>query len=358
MQRRGLLELLNNEYMKKDKYSKHQRDYTLLGTSVVFNSFCGKEMTNYFSFKSSPLYILIENNVLYHFISENDAKKRASSWMGKYQERSLINHKKKHDVILNKYKKFLKEKPKNIPKVLNDLHDYFIKLLPLIMVAIEVPEYFGHKINKKTLDLCFKIRKQNEFVYKTGFEVQNKFLNILEKEKHLDNNTLSYLTLPEFGHFIKTGKLPKGIESRKNFILIKKTATSERVYKDKDSLVMLGLAEDIDLLRNEMKGNIAFKGVVQGRVKIITFIGDASKIKDGDILVTSMTDPRYLPAMKIAGAFVTDEGGITCHAAIVARELKKPCIIGTKIATKVLKDGDLVEVDAEKGIVKILEKAK
>ena len=62
-----------------------------------------------------------------------------------------------------------------------------------------------------------------------------------------------------------------------------------------------------------------------------------------------------MPAMEKAAAFVTDEGGITCHAAIVAREMKKPCIIGTKIATKVLKDGDLVEVDAEKGIVRILK---
>jgi pyruvate,water dikinase len=68
-----------------------------------------------------------------------------------------------------------------------------------------------------------------------------------------------------------------------------------------------------------------------------------------------MTRPEYISAMKKAAAIVTDEGGITCHAAIVSRELKKPCIIGTKIATKVLKDGDLVEVDADKGIVKILE---
>tara|TARA_Y100000310_G_scaffold338021_1_gene426573 strand:- start:1597 stop:1776 length:180 start_codon:yes stop_codon:yes gene_type:complete len=56
--------------------------------------------------------------------------------------------------------------------------------------------------------------------------------------------------------------------------------------------------------------------------------------------------------MKKAAAFVTDEGGVTCHAAIVSREMKKPCIIGTKIATKVLKDNDLVEVDANKGIVR------
>jgi pyruvate,water dikinase len=58
--------------------------------------------------------------------------------------------------------------------------------------------------------------------------------------------------------------------------------------------------------------------------------------------------------MEKAAAFITDEGGITCHAAIVSRELKKPCIIGTKIATQVLKDGDLVEVDANNGVVKIM----
>ncbi|MBU4375310.1 hypothetical protein KKH38_02310, partial [Patescibacteria group bacterium] len=71
-----------------------------------------------------------------------------------------------------------------------------------------------------------------------------------------------------------------------------------------------------------------------------------------------MTRPEHLMGMKKAGAIITDDGGITCHAAIIARELGIPCIIGTKIATKVLKDGDFVEVDAERGIVKILKKNK
>ena len=69
-----------------------------------------------------------------------------------------------------------------------------------------------------------------------------------------------------------------------------------------------------------------------------------------------MTNPTYVPAMQKAAAVITDEGGLLCHAAIVSRELKVPCIIGTKVATKVLKDGDRVEVDAKKGVVKILEK--
>lgn len=67
-----------------------------------------------------------------------------------------------------------------------------------------------------------------------------------------------------------------------------------------------------------------------------------------------MTFPNFIPAMEKASAFVTDEGGILCHAAIVSREMRKPCIIGTKIATKIFKDGDLVEVDANKGTVKKL----
>ncbi len=107
-----------------------------------------------------------------------------------------------------------------------------------------------------------------------------------------------------------------------------------------------------------IKGIIASEGKVIGRVKII---GDArrdgGKFEKGEILVTAMTKPEFVHLMKKAAAIITDEGGIVSHAAILARELKKPCIIGTKIATKVLKDGDLVEVDANKGVVKIIKKS-
>ena len=67
-----------------------------------------------------------------------------------------------------------------------------------------------------------------------------------------------------------------------------------------------------------------------------------------------MTQPTFAPILEKAAAVITDEGGITCHAAIIARELKKPCIIGTKIATQVFKDGDMVEVDAEQGIITLI----
>lgn len=102
----------------------------------------------------------------------------------------------------------------------------------------------------------------------------------------------------------------------------------------------------------EIKGNTACPGKMTGIVKIIHSPKDFSRINKGDILVASMTTPDMMIIMHKAAAFVTDEGGITCHAAIVSREMNKPCIVGTEIATKVLKDGDLVEVDATAGTVR------
>ena len=105
---------------------------------------------------------------------------------------------------------------------------------------------------------------------------------------------------------------------------------------------------------HELSGQCAFPGKVNGKVKVIRGKEDYSKFKSGDILVFYATNPNMVSLMKMARAIVTDEGGVTCHAAIVSRELRIPCVIGTRFATKILKDGARVEVDASKGIVKKL----
>ena len=107
----------------------------------------------------------------------------------------------------------------------------------------------------------------------------------------------------------------------------------------------------------EFSGQTGCVGKAKGFVKIIIRPADMNKMNKGDILVSIATDPDIVPAMKKAAAIVTEQGGVTSHAAIVSRELRIPCVIGTKIATKVLKDNDLVEVDATKGIIKILKKS-
>jgi len=106
----------------------------------------------------------------------------------------------------------------------------------------------------------------------------------------------------------------------------------------------------------QLTGVCACPGKAKGVVKIVESVEDIKKMNKGDILLSETTYPALLPAMKIAGAIITNIGGLTCHAAIVSRELGIPCVIGTKIATKVLRDGDLVEVDADKGVVRIIKK--
>jgi phosphohistidine swiveling domain-containing protein len=104
-----------------------------------------------------------------------------------------------------------------------------------------------------------------------------------------------------------------------------------------------------------VKGNTACRGRVTGRVKVIRKLSELGKIEDGDVIVAKMTTPDYVIAMHKAAAIVTDEGGITCHAAIVSREFNIPCIVGTRSATQVLSDGDIVEVDADNGVVRVVE---
>jgi pyruvate,water dikinase len=100
-----------------------------------------------------------------------------------------------------------------------------------------------------------------------------------------------------------------------------------------------------------LRGSGASPGVAVGKVKLIPTAKDIDKMEKGDILVTEMTSPDYVPAMKKAAAIVTNAGGATCHAAIVSRELGVPCIVGTKNATEVLHTGDLITVDAKMGVV-------
>ena len=100
-----------------------------------------------------------------------------------------------------------------------------------------------------------------------------------------------------------------------------------------------------------MKGQGAAPGTATGKVVIIRDAKDTGAVKEGDILVTRMTNPDMVPAMRKVAAIVTDEGGMTCHAAIVSRELGTPAVVGTKTGTQQLKNGQLVTVDGEMGIV-------
>ena len=167
--------------------------------------------------------------------------------------------------------------------------------------------------------------------------------------------------------FLDEKEIPKLLKNNK---LVSKNDLDERsdnsayvsegknifLVTDKKQLDLLDkvLADKKDDL-SELKGLGVSKGVAKGKAFIVLSNKDFGKISDGDILVASATRPEYIPVMKKSGAIVTDEGGFLSHAAIVSRELGKPCIVGTKKATRAIKDGDLVEVDANSGIIRIIK---
>lgn len=133
-------------------------------------------------------------------------------------------------------------------------------------------------------------------------------------------------------------KIYSGVNAKKAF---------KKLYFEKEKIIKV----------DEIKGTSAYPGIAKGTVKIVETIEDIKKMNKGDILLSETTYPALVPAMKLAAAIVTNVGGITCHAAIVSRELKIPCVVGTKIATKVFKDGVRVEVDANNGIVKKIKES-
>ena len=104
----------------------------------------------------------------------------------------------------------------------------------------------------------------------------------------------------------------------------------------------------------EIRGIVASKGKARGVARVILQPNKAMSMKKGDILVTTMTSPEFTFAIEKAAAIVTDEGGITCHAAIISREKGIPCVIATKEATRLIHSGALIEVDADNGVVRIL----
>ncbi|NOJ78745.1 phosphoenolpyruvate synthase [Myxococcus xanthus] len=101
-----------------------------------------------------------------------------------------------------------------------------------------------------------------------------------------------------------------------------------------------------------VQGLGASPGVAAGRVRVLASPAEGRQLQPGEVLVAEMTSPDWVPTMRRAAAIVTDRGGMTCHAAIVSRELRKPCVVGTRTATRTLRDGEAVTVDGSTGEVR------
>ncbi|MFH1276173.1 MAG: PEP-utilizing enzyme [Candidatus Woesearchaeota archaeon] len=192
------------------------------------------------------------------------------------------------------------------------------------------------------------VRRKFNYYWKGLFER-------LSKKFEVEYDDLGYLSLEELEECITNDKFYfDKVKNRKKNPCVVIFENEQVKVIDEVPKKYLQIVSEVEGKEKslEVKGVIACKGIVKGEVRIINSYHDLKKVANGDILVANTTHPNYLPAMQRAAAFITNEGGMISHAAIVARELKKPCVVGTKTATKVLKDGDYVEVDANKGVVR------
>ncbi len=185
-------------------------------------------------------------------------------------------------------------------------------------------------------------------------------LSILEDvslKNNIDYDDLSFYTIDELSALLQGGDKVDSAEIGKRaagvFITWEKGRPCQMLYGG-EAKSLFEFATRYSH-QGDIKGFVASTGgkkSVSGRARIVVR-PEHEQFEDGEILVTSMTRVEFLPLMRKAKAIITDEGGIACHAAIVSRELGIPAIIGTKVGTKLLKSGDIVEMDLEGGIVKI-----
>lgn len=214
---------------------------------------------------------------------------------------------------------------------------------------------------KKFIDLAGYIsyfKDWRDDVRRTHVYSWSFLFDSMAKRFHVERSDLGYLSFDEIEQALLKNVFPKDkVEYRKKnpIIITTKDGSLAMTIKDKKIQKYSNIIHQVEAVKQEqiqVKGLVAQTGKVTGIVKIVHTYHDIKRVKAGDVLIANTTHPNYLPAMQRAAAFVTNEGGVISHAAIVARELKKPCIVATKIATEVFKDGDVVEVDATVGVVK------
>lgn len=210
------------------------------------------------------------------------------------------------------------------------------------------------------------VELQEEMVFYRTFRTERSYealyylersLAVLEEANGLPPHELSYYGHDELTRFLSTGEHvePEATaERRRDFAIhLHGGAVSVLTGRAFDDWAAATVAEEPRPAK-EVRGLRAFRGLATGRARVLKSAQDQEGVLEGDVLIVPMTTPDFLPSLQKAAAFVTDEGGVICHAAIIARELKKPCVIGTKRATALFADGDLVEVDGFTGIVRLV----
>ena len=290
------------------------------------------------------------------------------------QKETLKNHQKKYFWILNSYLKsqildlsyFLKDLEKlgntNFKKSLKEIKDYpshIKREKQNIYKKIHHDKNFRQLVSLvEKFSTLQNERKMDNFKAEHFLE---EFVKTFSQKSKIDKNSLKCLVLNELSE-IFTKDFHQTFKSRQKSFVFHCTDKEIIPYEGQNALLLANRFINLPHLKqNIIQGQVASLGKIhhfRGTAKIVLTVDQIHKLKSGDILITTMTSPDFIIGMKKAGAIITDIGGMLSHAAIVARELKKPCIVGTEIATKVIHDGDVVELHNGKGTIRILSSSQ
>ena len=234
---------------------------------------------------------------------------------------------------------------KSIPIKNNTAKKALIKELDLpkkLVIQLELTDRFGYWQDE---------RKKGTFWATHYFSL---LLEEIANRSKYSIQELKYAFPSEMESILKEKISAEELQKRFKGCLLVWTRDKYDVTTDAEVISSVMAGKNISIIDKELRGMTVSLGRATGKVKVIRSTKEIGKVEKGDILVAVMTRPDYVPAMKRAAAIITDEGGITCHAAIISREFGIPCVIGTKIATKVLKNNMEVEVNANHGYVRII----
>lgn len=224
-----------------------------------------------------------------------------------------------------------------------------------------------HNISKEVQDLFEYVRLATFMMdYKKELFTKSHYLIIplideLASRFKTNNILVRFMTNTEIKGALLNNKLIAGSELQQRHDLSvclwdKDGATSYLEHDKVRDFIQEKIQDNPEETKGtKLHGTCASVGRYKGKVKVVMSAMHVTKVEEGDVLIAPMTSPDFVVGMKKAGAIVTDEGGITCHAAIVSRELKIPCVVGTGKATKIFKDGDLVEVNANHASIRLIE---
>jgi pyruvate,water dikinase len=221
----------------------------------------------------------------------------------------------------------------------------------------------SYVVQKETFSiLSKKISDQSVQLVKRGQETKEievpKKMRDLQKIKDEEIIKLAKIADKLQKHYYFPQDLEWAKEGKNLFIVQTRPVTTTGKSKKKEVKKELEGMEIESAQTHLLTGAPASPGIATGHVKLAVTTKEIGKVKQGDVLVSTMTSPDFVPAMKKASAIITDQGGQTSHAAIVSRELGIPCVVGTKEATSKLKDGTVVTVDGSKGLVFLGSKVK